>query len=94
MVIALSELVEYQLFVNKPALALSNAERALALATRQASDDNVPELAETKFMFARALWDSGRDRARARALALEAQPTTVGLMRTTLDTWLRDHPKP
>ena len=92
LVVALCELVEYQLDAKKPKLAVSNAERAYAIASRRADDANPTELAEAKFAFALALWDSGRDRARARKLAVEAQSGTSGAMRTSVDRWLREHP--
>ena len=94
MVVRLTELAEYQLHVKRIALALSNAERAVALATRRAGDANPEELADAQFLLARALWDNGRDKARAHELATQAQPNTNGAMRTTVDAWLRDHPKP
>jgi tetratricopeptide (TPR) repeat protein len=48
------------------------AERALALATLPSADVDDSEVPEVRWLLARALWDSGRDRNRARELARQA----------------------
>jgi tetratricopeptide (TPR) repeat protein len=70
--------------------ALVPLERALALREKHAVAPG--ELAETRFALARALWDSRKDAARARELALKAedaleQPGT-GALRARVQAWL------
>jgi tetratricopeptide (TPR) repeat protein len=52
---------------GRSADALAPLERALAI--REASEPDAATVAETRFALARALWDAGRDRKRALALA-------------------------
>ncbi|MDY7229507.1 serine/threonine-protein kinase [Hyalangium rubrum] len=59
-------LAELQLARGKPAEALPLLERALKHVYRKDADD-------VRFALARALWDTGQDRTRARALATEVQ---------------------
>ena len=54
-----------------PESALAPLERALAI--REKSGGEPSQIGETRFLLARALWDSGRDRTRAGALALAAK---------------------
>ena len=76
---------------HRPAEAIAPLERALKLA---------PEVvrAKVQFTLARALWDSNRDRARARELATQAQgywrqhSQQVSLHEA--DQWLEAHPTP
>jgi tetratricopeptide (TPR) repeat protein len=56
---------------HRPAEAIAPLERALAI--REAGELDVSAVAETRFALARALWDAGRDRARARRLAATAR---------------------
>jgi tetratricopeptide (TPR) repeat protein len=56
---------------HRPALALPPLEQALAL--RRGEPGDPAENADTQFALARALWQSGNDRARARELATGAQ---------------------
>ncbi len=56
---------------HRPAEAIAPLERALAI--REAGELDVGAVAETRFALARALWDAGRDRARARRLAATAR---------------------
>jgi tetratricopeptide (TPR) repeat protein len=73
--------------------AVAALERSLAL--RQSASGSAEQLAPTRFLLARSLWEANRDRARARALALEAR---TGLLRETqrrdrdqVDAWLARH---
>jgi tetratricopeptide (TPR) repeat protein len=61
---------ECQLELGRPAEALAPLERAIKIAepTQKPSD-----LARPRFALARALWDSGGDRARATDLAKQAR---------------------
>jgi len=56
---------------DAPESALAPLERALAI--REKSGSEPSQIGETRFLLARALWDSGRDRARARTLAEAAK---------------------
>jgi tetratricopeptide (TPR) repeat protein len=76
--------------------ALAPLERAIALRESQPSDD--ADLGETRFTLARALWESGGDRARARRLAEGALETYThagapsAKARAEVEAWLRSHP--
>jgi tetratricopeptide (TPR) repeat protein/predicted Ser/Thr protein kinase len=78
--------------------AIGPLERAVALQEIPPSDPQ--DLAWARFLLARALWDGGGDRARARALAEQAREGYVGQpgwMRGALDAidaWLAAHPRP
>jgi tetratricopeptide (TPR) repeat protein len=68
---ALSGIGQTQLALNQPRLAVTTLERALAL--RSAGPGDAVELARTRFALARSLAASGKDAARARALAEQAR---------------------
>ncbi|MBA3817618.1 MAG: serine/threonine protein kinase [Deltaproteobacteria bacterium] len=68
-----------ELAAGEPARALPSLERAVALL--QGGMPN--ELAPTEWGLARALWDTGRDRVRARQLARKALERFVALERAT-----------
>lgn len=90
---ALTELAEYELARNKPAVALPHAERAVALASKRPDDANPAELADARFALARALWDTRGDRVRARKLVGDASTGMVDPeKRKALDAWLAAHP--
>ncbi|WAS91235.1 serine/threonine-protein kinase [Nannocystis punicea] len=77
--------------------AVPELERALAI--REANQVQPEELAEARFALARALWQAGIDRPRARALAEQAAEifaTTSGTneSRDRLAAWLTEHPAP
>jgi tetratricopeptide (TPR) repeat protein len=80
------------LLQGRPAAATPPLERALRLRTR--SDPEPQRLGETRFALARALWDGGGDRSRARELATAARelysaaPGMAARIRD-IDTWLR-----
>jgi tetratricopeptide (TPR) repeat protein len=85
------------LSLARPAEAVEPLEHALRL--REANEPNASVVADTRFALARALWDGGGDRRRARALAAQARqayallgasptgatPTTPGTPTTTDD---------
>ena len=56
---------------DAPEAALAPLERALAI--REKNGAEPPQIGETRFLLARALWDSGREHVRARALARAAK---------------------
>ncbi len=73
--------------------ALVPLERAFKI--REAQETDPSRRAETRFALARALWESGRDRGRARALAEDARESYAKAeVKTKLgevDTWLHVH---
>jgi tetratricopeptide (TPR) repeat protein len=80
---------------GKPEPALAPLERALAI--REKSGAEPPHIGETRFLLARALWDSGGDRARARALAQAARaaygdkaPWSGKVV--AIESWIAQHP--
>jgi tetratricopeptide (TPR) repeat protein/predicted Ser/Thr protein kinase len=87
--------------LGKPVEALQQLERALSIRTAHAGDPT--QLAETRFVLARALWEApagqGRDRVRGRELAELARTTYAeagkGSARhlSDVETWLIEHPE-
>ena len=75
--------------------ALEPAERAVA--SRRAAASAPDGIAEAELVLARALWESGGDRRRARSLALDARDTWRGLgparaeAAAGADAWLAAH---
>lgn len=73
--------------------AVTFAERSFALLDR--ADRNPLDIAETRFLLARALWESGGSRTRALTLAREAREFMQSSNRTAelaaITRWLRDH---
>jgi tetratricopeptide (TPR) repeat protein/predicted Ser/Thr protein kinase len=89
---ALIDYAGVQLDRGRPELALPPAERALALAAKLPEDANPSDLADARFALASALWDTGRDRPRARALVLQAKAGRPSPERlATIDAWLAAH---
>jgi tetratricopeptide (TPR) repeat protein len=74
-----------------PVVALASLEEAFKI--REEQDPDPLRKAETRFAFARALWDSKRDKAKARVLAEEARAVYAeGGAKAKLaevETWLR-----
>jgi serine/threonine-protein kinase len=71
------------------ASAIAPLERALALREKDpGSRDGLPE---TRLLLARALWDAGRDRARARQLAEAARDGASQTQKREIEAWLRSH---
>jgi tetratricopeptide (TPR) repeat protein len=68
---SLTDIGRAEVGLHQPVSALVVLERALAL--RQKSLDKPDDLADTRFVLARALWDAGRDRGRAHTLATQAR---------------------
>jgi tetratricopeptide (TPR) repeat protein len=78
-----------------PVNALAPLERAFKI--REAHEIDWPRRAETRFALARALWESNRDRVRARALAEQAKegyakgPGGTKAKVAEVEGWLRGH---
>ena len=80
---------------DEPEPALAPLERALAI--REKSGAEPSQIGETRFLLARALWDSGRDRARAGTLAQAARAAYGDKAPwrdkvDAIDRWLAQHP--
>jgi serine/threonine protein kinase len=80
------------LALGNPIEAIAPLERALKI---RDTDSDATKRAETKFALARALWDSGRARARARALAEGAREglseTSEPAKKAEVEEWLANH---
>ena len=81
------------LLEGNPASAIVALERALKI--RQSQESDPAKRSETQFALARALWESNRDRARARNLAEEAKagyakPITKAKL-AEVEGWIRSH---
>jgi serine/threonine protein kinase len=76
-----------------PGSAIVPLERAFKI--REEHENDPSRRAETRFALARALWESGRDRARARALAEEAREgyalAELKPKLADVESWLRGH---
>jgi hypothetical protein len=85
------ELAELDLALGKDAVPA--AQRALALATEQPEATSPDELAEARFVLARALWAASRDRPRALALARDAGALAEASpdRRAAIEAWLAEH---
>jgi hypothetical protein len=85
---------ETHLAAKRPTEAIAPLERGLALTA--ANPSHRSHAAVLRFLLARALWDAGRDRKRARTLAEEAAAAYADLgddkARAELVTWLAAHP--
>jgi serine/threonine protein kinase/tetratricopeptide (TPR) repeat protein len=76
-----------------PESAIAPLERAFKI--REAQETDPSRRAETRFALARALWEAGRDRGRARVLAEEAREgyanPVVKAKLAEVDSWLHGH---
>jgi tetratricopeptide (TPR) repeat protein len=76
---------------HQPAEAIAPLKRAVSI--RETREDHPAKLAAAQFALARALWESGRAKGRAKSLAIEARETyaSVGAPNQELaeiDDWL------
>ena len=82
---------------DAPEPALAPLERALAI--REKSGAELSQIGETRFLLARALWDSGHDRARAQTLARAAEAAYGDKAQwrervAVIGAWIAKHPLP
>jgi tetratricopeptide (TPR) repeat protein len=75
----------------KEAYWLAVAAYTRALAIRESADVPPSEVAETRYRLARALWDAGGDRTRARELAILARDASASEARVRVEAWLHAH---
>jgi serine/threonine protein kinase/tetratricopeptide (TPR) repeat protein len=79
---------------GEPGAAIAPLERALRI--RDAQENDPTFVAETRFALAKALWDSGGDRARAVSLARTAKDKYAAEQASSelgeVDAWLASHP--
>jgi hypothetical protein len=86
---ALPTIGQAKVALRRPAEAIAPLERALTLRLAAAAP---ADLGATRFALARALWESGGDRSRARALARAARDgygARLETERAEADAWLR-----
>ncbi len=85
---------EAQIALARAGAALPALERALAL--RAGGNVDAADVAATRLVPARALWQAHGDRARARSLAIEARAAygekRSAARRAEVDAWLARHP--
>jgi tetratricopeptide (TPR) repeat protein len=90
---SLHGLGEVRLAQHQTPLAVSDLERALSMRERYELDPRL--VAETRFALARALWEDGGDRHRARSLAVAARDGYgKGPETAAVTVWLASHSKP
>ena len=90
---ALEDLCEVHLARDKPSECLPLATRAVELIEARGNDADPQELADGRYLIARAMWDAKQDRVRARALAARAQAEEPDAVRQqVVAAWLRAHP--
>ncbi len=89
---ALEDLCEVQLARDQPAACLPLAERAVTLIEARGAEADPQELADGRYLIARAMWDAKLDRAKARALAVQARAEEPGADRQrVVADWLTAH---
>ncbi|CAN5629402.1 hypothetical protein BH11MYX1_BH11MYX1_28630 [soil metagenome] len=89
---ALEDLCEVHIARAKPAECIPLAERAVKLLEAHGHDSDPQELADGRYLIARARWDANQDRPRARALAVQAQAEEPDAERQqVVADWLKAH---
>jgi len=90
---ALSDLCEVQIAREKPDLCIPSAERAIQIIEHRGDGADPLELADARYVLARAMWEAKRDRPRARRLALQVQADhPLAERRQVIAAWLDQHP--
>jgi len=88
---SLLTLAELYLERGQPQKAIAPSERALGMLEKRADDDAPSHLADARYDLARALWDSGGDKQRARQLAELARTHPGEESRREIEAWLARH---
>ncbi|MFT3692797.1 MAG: serine/threonine-protein kinase [Kofleriaceae bacterium] len=90
---AISDLCEVQIAEAKPAACIPNAERAIEVIESHGAGADPLELADTRYVMARAMWDAKLDRPRALKLAAQAMAEhPVPDRKAIIAAWIKDHP--
>ena len=90
---ALSDLCEVEIAMDKPADCIPQAQRAVAAITARGATANPLELADARYVLARAMWEAKLDRPRARQIAMQAQAEhPLAERRQVMADWLAQHP--
>ena len=89
---ALEDLGEVYLARDQPAPCIPLARRAVELIEALGKGSDPQELADGRYLIARAMWDAHQDRPRARALAVQAQAEEPDAERQQVNAaWLTAH---
>jgi predicted Ser/Thr protein kinase len=90
---ALSDLCEVEIAMDKPADCVPHAQRAVAAITVRGAGADPLELADARYVLARAMWEAKLDRPRARQIAVQAQAEhPLAERRQIMADWLAQHP--
>lgn len=90
--VAISDLCEVQIAANKPAACIPNAKRAIAVVESHGPGADPLELADTRFVLARAMWDAKLDRPGAVKLAAQAMAEhPLADRKAAIGAWLEAH---
>ena len=90
---ALSDLCEVEIAMDKPADCVPQAQRAIAAINARGPTADPLELADARYVLARAMWEAKQDRPRARQIALQAQAEhPLAERRQVMAAWLTQHP--
>ncbi|MGE0396415.1 MAG: tetratricopeptide repeat protein [Kofleriaceae bacterium] len=89
---ALFDMANLELDAGHPAVALTWAEKSLALVTSRPEDANLLDVAEANFSVARSLYEAKGDRARAKKLLDEALKHPIEERRAEMREWISAHP--
>jgi len=90
---ALSDLCEVEIAMDKPADCIPHGQRAVAAITARGVDADPLELADARYVLARAMWEAKLDRPHARQIAMQAQAEhPLAERRQIMSEWLAQHP--
>jgi tetratricopeptide (TPR) repeat protein len=89
---ALSDLCEVQIAQDKDADCIPNVERAIALIEAKGPGADPLELADARYLLARAMWEAKRDRPRALQIAAQAEHEhPLAERRKIIADWIAQH---
>ncbi|HEY6034079.1 MAG TPA: hypothetical protein VIV58_07465, partial [Kofleriaceae bacterium] len=82
-----------EIAMDKPADCVPQAQRAVAAITARGATADPLELADARYVLARAMWEAKLDRPRARQIAMQAQAEhPLAERRQVMADWLAQHP--
>ncbi|MEO6772059.1 MAG: serine/threonine-protein kinase [Kofleriaceae bacterium] len=89
---ALADLCEVEIAMARPADCIPHAQRAVAAITARGAATDPVELADARYVLARAMWEANHDRPRARRLAVQAEAEhPLAERRKVIADWLAQH---